>query len=229
MADSQGNVPPEGTQGDGNTPKYVTAEELNRAITARFSDHQKKLEKHLDGFSTSLMGKLEDLIKTAPPSSATAEPTKSAAESPEFKGLMKQMAELEKVNQRIQLERDAERTKSRDAALRQNLSDALIKHGVDATRVKHAVGILVDSEKRVRFEDDGETLVFKDTDNTDVDLLTGVKSWVKSDDGKFFLPPRGVNGSGDRGAGKAPMAAPKGNQVSPETLGQMLLDEFAPR
>lgn len=227
MADPQGNPSPQDGQGN-DGPKYVTAEELNKAITARFTDHQKKLEKHLETFSGTLTGKLEELLKSvpAPKSTDTADPPKSASESPEFKGLMKQMEEIKRENLKIQQERDAERTKSKDATLRQQLSDALIKNGVDANRVKHAVGILVDSEKRVRFEEDGESIVFKDDDNTDVDLTTGIKSWVKSDDGKFYLPPRGVNGSGDRGAGRAPNIRNDSKAPTAESLGMALLEEF---
>lgn len=223
MADPQGNVPPEGTQGDnGNAPKYVTEEQLNRAITARLAAFGKSQEKVLGEFQTTLTGKLEELLKAAPVPTTTAESSKPA-ESPELKGALKRLAEIEAANKQIQAERDAERAKARDVALRQQLSDTLLKHGVDATRVKHAVGILVDSEKRVRFDEDGESLIFKDSDNTDVDLITGVRSWVKSDDGKFYLPPRGVNGSGDRGAGKAPQTAQKGGQVTAESLGDLLL------
>jgi len=228
MADSQGNVPPEGTQGN-DGPKFVTAEELNKAITARFTDHQKKLEKHLESFSGTLTGKLEELLKAAvpaPKSTDAADPPKADTDSPALRGMMKQLEELKRDNAKIQQERDAERTRAKDATLRQQLSDALIKNGVDASRVKHAVGILIDSEKRVRFEEDGDSIVFKDNDNTDVDLLTGIKSWVKSDDGKFYLPPRGVNGSGDRGAGRAPSTSNNSKTVNAESLGNLLLEEF---
>ncbi len=229
MADTQGQPSPQDGQGN-DGPKYVTAEELNKAITARFTDHQKKLEKHLESFSGALTGKLEELLKAAVPAPAptsTAETPKPAdADSPALRGMMKQLEELKRDNLKIQQERDAERTRAKDATLRQQLSDALIKNGVDATRVKHAVGILVDSEKRVRFEEDGDSIVFKDNDNTDVDLLTGIKSWVKSDDGKFYLPPRGVNGSGDRGAGRAPNVTNTSKTVNAESLGNLILDEF---
>jgi hypothetical protein len=227
MADSQGNVPPEGTQGDPNTPKVVTEDQLNRAITARLTAFAKAQEKSMTEFSASLMGKLEELVKTSAPVPPAGDP-KPPGDSPELKGALKRLAELEQTNKQIQAERDAERGRARDAHLRQQLSDALVKHGVDATRVRHAVGILIDSEKRVRFDDDGESVVFKDpTDNQDVDLLTGVRSWVKSDDGKFYLPPRGVNGSGDRGAGKALQTKQQTGPIpSAADIGELFLKEY---
>lgn len=217
MADPQGTPPPQGDQGQGDGPKYVTEEQLNtilnKAITARFTAYTKSQEKALEGLSAAISTKIEETLATRPepvpgdtPKSGTIE------ESPAYKTLMKRLQETEAKQKQAEERAASEEQKRRDTAMRQRFAEQLAEHGIEGVRAKHAIALLLDSEKRVRYDDDGETLVFRGSDG-DVDLRQGLKDWARSDDGKHFLPPRGTVGSGDKPGGGAPK---KGNDGQPD-------------
>lgn len=221
---------PQGTpdqpgQGAGDPPKYVTEEQLNRAISARLGDFGKKIEKSIsESLATTLTAKFDELKSSFAPSGTGGGDSKDPAKAgdienhPLVKGLQKQVNDQKIATERMQQERDAEKARARDQVLRTKLADDLTKGGIDPTRVRHAVGILVDVEKRVRFADDeGDELVFKDTTG-DVDLATGLKGWLKGEDAKIFLPPRGTQGAGDRSQGRPPQ-----NGQQPPSVGGALL------
>jgi len=177
-------------------PKSVTEEQLNKAITARFRKFEEKMETQFSAFATSsqeaVVKAIADSMPKAPEALAA---TGKQSDSPELAGLKKQLAALEKDSQKLAQERDEERKRSKDSELRQKLNDELSKYGV--VNARHAVAFLVDAEKRIGWDEDGNSLIFKDSDG-DVDLATGVKSWVQTDDGKIYLPARGTAGTGGR-------------------------------
>lgn len=218
---TQGNGVP-GTPQGGDAPEYVSKTELNemmnRAITARFSAFEKKNAETIKGalssvatdIDTLLTQKLEAFKPTAPgskPGEAGTPPAHAAVhESPEFKGMAKQLETMRKQVEEQTSRANAEREKARDVALRQKLQDELAKRGVSYT--KQALATLVDSEKRVRWSEDGDdSLVFRDSDGADLDLRTGLDGWAKSEDAKIYMAPRNAAGSGDRG-GKTPGQKP---------------------
>lgn len=245
MADaSQVNDPANGSQGNGDEPKFVTEEQLNKAInaaiTGRLKDFSTSFEKKIGETLTKSLGEiapqidklLDDKIAGLKPAGDGKTPqgnvpsTVDIENHPSFKGMKKQLEENAKVSQRLQEERDAERTKARDIDLRKRVSDHLSKT-IPADRLQHAVGFLVDAQKRVRWNDDASELVFRDRDG-DVDLETGLGAWQKSDDAKIYLPPRGPQGSGDRGGGRGTTtrqgaAGKQGNGVSFQALGESVL------
>jgi hypothetical protein len=212
-------------QGEGDPPKYVTEEQLNRAISARLGEFGKKIEKTLgESLGTMLGSKLEEFKASITPQadpSKEGSPKAADIESHPFvKGLLKQMSDQKALTEQLKSERDAEKASARDQKLRTKLSDELTKHGLDPKYVRHAVGVLVDSEKRVRFAaDDGDDLVFHEPAGA-VDLATGLKGWVKSDDAKIYLPPRGTQGSGGQPGAKAPM---NGQQQQTMSAGKALV------
>lgn len=233
MADaSQGNGPPQGSQGEGeNAPKFLTADEVNKAITARLSAFEKKfgesMKSSLDGFSSSLGTMLDERFAALKPKSEGQgqPPQPSDIENhPVVKGLMKRLDEADKRTKTFQEERDQERGRARDSELRRRLGDELAKHGIPSDRVRQAVGLLVDADKRVRWGDD-DSIVFHEKDGA-VDLETGMKGWIKGDDAQIFLPPRGTSGSGDRGGGKKPPTQGQGYERG--SLGRALVEEYAP-
>lgn len=229
----QGNGVPETSQGETSGPNYVTEEKLNelvnRAISARFSAFEKKIGGQVSEAVSGLLPKLDEIVSAKLPQKADISPANDKLEeSPFVKGLQKKLAELEEQNRKSQAERDAERARSRDVAMRQKLSEELAKHGVDSRYVKQALGYLVDAEKRVRWaEDEGDALVFRDADGSELDLSTGLRAWMKSDDAKIYMPPRGVSGSGDRGGGTAPKTAQTG-QMKRGDLSRLILSQFGP-
>ena len=219
MADEnkpQGNQAPPG-QGNGDEPKFVTEEQLNRAISARLGDFGKKIEKSLEGAIGGLAAKLDEITKREP--SGGGDGTKSIEESPIVKGLQKQLADTKALAEATKAERDAEKQKTREQMLRTKVQDALTTGGLDPKFVRQAVGYLVDAEKRVRFEEESDELVFRDG-TTDVDFGTGLKTWLKSDEAKIYMPPRGTKGSGDQRDGTR---SSNGNQPAPVTAGRALL------
>ena len=131
--------------------------------------------------------------------------------------MKKQLEQITASNEQLKAERDAEKKSARDGKLRNTLTEKLTRSGIDPKYVGHAVGILVDVQRRVRFADDeGDDIVFGD-----LDLDTGLKDWVRSDDAKIYLPPRGTHGSGDPRNGKRP--PPQGAQPQPGDIGRALL------
>jgi hypothetical protein len=219
---------PQGTpshteQDKGGEPKFVTEEQLNRAITSRFKDFEKKLDKSNEGLVTTLSSKLEELVtgkleSLQPKPDDKGEGSKPAGESPEMKAMARQLAEVQKALEKSNQEKDVERARSRDRDLRSKLQEALSGAGITGVQLKHAVGVLVDAEKRVRIDDDDRVL-FKGDDGDELPLADGVKSWVKTDEAKIYLPPRGSQGSGDRSQGKG---TPNGQQQP--SVGSVLLN-----
>jgi hypothetical protein len=218
MDQPQGNGAPQAPQGD--APSSVTeekvAEIVNRAISARNKMFQDQIGKQLDGVTKSIQENLKGLTEQFAAGSATKDGKKGkkegeegADESPVLKSLQRQLADLKADNERIAQSAAAEKAKNRDSSLRQKLAESLGEMGLkDAVRVKHAIHHLVDGEKRVSYGEEGEAIVFRDSDDSVLDLATGLKSWMKSEDGKYFLPPTGARGSGDGRGGNAP--PPKG-------------------
>lgn len=216
-------TPSQTEQGEA-APKYVTEEQLNRAITSRLDGFGKKIEKTLsESFATTLGTKLDEFkasLGTPASGGGDGTPPKGGdVDSPLVKGLQKQLDEQKASVLQMKAERDAEKARSRDQALRSKLSEDLTKGGLDPRYVKAAVGNLVDVEKRVRFAaDEGDEIVFKDSSG-EVDLATGLKDWVKSDDAKIYLPPRGTQGAGDRSGGRTPQQGKAVPSVGATLLG----------
>ena len=215
--ESQGQAPPEGGQPE--APKGLTNEDFNRAFTARFRDVEKRIEGKIADALTQATGKLEGSLTEKlsallsgvraepsgsggggegdahPPAPGGAQPPAQPPRDPEVTALKRQLTEMKNKLSAQDAEREAERTAARDLRMRTALSDRLAAHGIDAKRVKHAVGFLVDAEKLVSVDASG-SLVFKASDGEMIDLESGLREWVASDDGKLYLPPRGVAGSG---------------------------------
>lgn len=235
----QGNPSPEGGQGSGET-QTLTAQEVNelvnRAITSRTKSLEAKFEKGLseltNGFGAKFdeFAKMFEASKPKPPEPKPDDKGKqqpSIKDAPEYQELLKQVDVLKRSQDAAQKAAEAERREKRDMSLRQKLAKALADAGVnDASRADLAVGILIDAKKHVRYmADDSDDIVFQDAEG-ETDLTGGIKRWVKSDAGKVFLPPRGTNGSGDRGGGSAPGARPGNGLPSKREIGEALVAAF---
>jgi len=221
---------PDSSQGP-DAPKNVTEEQLNKAISARLAAFEKKHKEQLAAALETLAPTLDQLLEQKLAGIKAPEPAapkgKTEVENdPLFKGMQKRLAELEATANEARAQAAAQAKAAKDSLLRQKAAEELSKHGIDAARARHALATLVDSDKRVRWsEDDDSQLVFRDSDGTEVDLTTGIRSWVKTDEAKIFLPPRGTAGSGERPQGKQPITNQKGG-VSREGLGQAILNEY---
>lgn len=232
-ADSQGNGAPEAPQGTGapeasnqsdQKPQGITLEDVNRAITARNKDFEKKLEAKLGelsgGLAKSLEAKLAELLQPkASPDEADkpkgdgddkGDKSKATQKDPEVTALKSELTKLK--NQMLESERraQAELAKRRDVEMRQLVTEKLAAHGIDGARAKHALGYLVDVAKTVMLDEHGN-VSFRGSDGDPIDVEAGIKSWITTDEAKIYLPPRGATGSGDRAinGGTGPGNAPK--------------------
>lgn len=213
-------------QSEGETPKVapITVEQMNAAITARMKALETKVENSIGSKLTDFSTKLSETLaqqfeamkpKEAPPADKGKDTPK--VEDPAVKQLREELAAMKQANQRIDSERKAERAKAREATLRSSVTNALTATGMPAALAKKAVFELVDGTKRVGWQsDESESLVFKTDDGEHLDLDSGLKSWLGSEDAKFYKAPTGTTGSGDRsGAGG-------GSRTPPSAEAQML-------
>lgn len=142
-----------------------------------------------------------------------------AAVPPEVLELQKQLAAITKANDenaRKAAEADAAR---RADALHSTAKEALAKAGIPADRIHLALPVLKEAGVLTY---DGERPGWKGIDpktNTPavLDMLDGVKGWIEGD-GKHFLPPKDLGGSGEgigvRGGGSrvsSPLRNPDGS------------------
>ena len=111
-------------------------------------------------------------------------------------GLEQRLAASEKARE------EAEMARRRDA-LESGARDALVKAGVPAERARHALAVLK-ADGLLDHDKDGKP-GWKGKDRFGVDTLLsleeGASAWVKSDDGKHYLPPVQTRGTGDKGGG----------------------------
>jgi hypothetical protein len=232
VADEPNGNGADNPNGKDDTAKYVTPEQLNKAITA----HLSRFEKNLSQRDDALLKKIDERFATNKPAQPEGDDPegKAAKEGGDDKDdqveklkrkFDREMADMRKRLEKADTDRELERKKSLDTALRQTLAENLLAAGVDATRQKHALGYLVDATRSVYYNDDGK-IVFRGVDGLEHDLNDGLSAWVTSDDAKIYLPPRGATGSGDRGGGSAspPSGQPDRKQQAANTIIKSLLE-----
>jgi hypothetical protein len=239
-----GGAPPPG--GDppkpegGGAPAYVTEEQLQAALTTRFRAFEQKFDRALsDGVGTIATRVREELAGLLPKREPAAEGGEGAPKpegagggavpgpqaqqaSPELRKLQEQITLLTRQAEEARSERDAERARARDSLLRQRVTEALSGVGIEGVRARHALGLLVDAERRVRWSDDGDSILFRTDAHDELDLAGGVREWLKSEDAKLYLPPRGAAGSGDRPGAQPPPARQPAGPVDRATVAEGL-------
>lgn len=225
-ADSQGSEAPEASQGSAtpqgaDASKGISNEDMNRAITARFKDFEKKmaaqLEQNLSGFGSkleeTLASKLAGILKPQPVADEVEaeKPTaQSVAKDPiaELQASFKrQLREQSNEVKALREENLREKQALREAKMREAVTNALAAHGVTGGRAKHALGYLVDVSKSIVMNEAGQPVML-DEFGDPVDIETGLKAWANTEDAKIYIPPRGTAGSGgsqqnNRGAAAA--------------------------
>lgn len=205
-------------------PKFMTAEDYNKAATAR--------EKRL-------LNQIQELLKAQQkPAPAPAEeeeeeeveetdevaeettdeepkPAKKPAAPAKKPGLTKAEIQAKKAMEKIKAverERKAEKEKAelreKELAEREEKTAtqaALTQAG--AINQKQALAVLK-AEGRIKRGDDGELIFVMPRDiagekfDEELPLADGIKEWLSSDEGKIYAPPRGAEGSGATGQTK---------------------------
>lgn len=235
---SDGTDPPKGsgTEGAGILTEERVQELISKAIGVRLDAYDKRIAKTLDGRLSDTVSKVTEVLeeklsalRPAPAPDGEPKPKDLDIENhPIVKGLKKRLDESEAKMKQNEEHALAERAKARSAALRIKLGEALAERGITGQRQAIALGHLIDAKKAVEWsEDDAESVVFKDGKEA-FDLKTGLDSWVKSDEGKLFQPPRGVSGSGDNQPRGGPRTNGAGDGMpSKADLGTALLRTFS--
>ncbi len=199
---TQGQPEPQSAQDASLTEAQLSqvAELVNKAISSRNKSSEKKFEE----FQLALTKKLDESFAAfqaaPPPAPVTADgKPKGDAHSPELNAMKKQLAEVQAKMAEAEKATAAAIAAKRDQELRARASELLQASGADPKATKYALALLIDSEKRIGYDEEGAP-VFKDQTG-DLPMEAGIKSWLKSDEAKAILPARGVQGSGARQVG----------------------------
>jgi hypothetical protein len=135
-----------------------------------------------------------------------------------FEGRTKELegmlAQERKAREEERAARERDRAESMSKEERAQLAGVLRARGIPEPQVKAAVALLHGEEKLIGRTDDGQ-IVFKVAKGTgqaryidEVELEKGVEEWLKTDDGKAFVPARQAGGAG--GMGARPMGQAQG-------------------
>lgn len=178
--------------------KSIVAKSVNAAITQRLSQYDQKLEDTLSSQLEQIMSKTQ----------ASASNDDTPAEDDAVQAMRARLKEMEALLAAEKQERDKERHLRSVNEERAALKDVLQAEGVPSDRLKAAVAVLYTEDQRIGRDDHGN-IQFLTQEEGYVDrasLKEGVAKFLKTDEGKIYLPPRDVSGSGNKG-GRAP--APK--------------------
>lgn len=195
---------------DKNVEKDAELDErVNRVVNAAVSAHLTRvkgaLSKDFEGLLAGALKPVTDTIsrlEAAHQSKSTAQGD-SGSRDEVIQGIERakyddRIRELEERYKAAESAREAEQKARQRDEERSALADALRKGGVDDARIRPAVALLYTEEQRVS-RDDANKIVMKMNGKygeEHISLDEAVTTWLKSDDGKMFLPPRGAGGSG---------------------------------
>jgi len=173
-------------------------ERISKTVNAALSSHMKRQKPGLDAEG------LEKFMADREAAQAEAAATKAKGGDSEVAKLHKLLEKQGKDFAEMRATAEKATAAKRDTDGRMSLSMELEKGGITGARLKHALNHLR-AEGQVKFVDD--KLVFAKGDE-DVELAEGVAEWLKSEDGKYFLPPSNAGGSGSGQGGKGFTARP---------------------
>lgn len=198
----QADSVPQSEQGEtDNTPQYVTTEQVNASVNSAITARSKKLEAALN-VSNQKIQELTDLVSKL---ASKEEPgTKDVPDV--VSRLEAQVAKMSKESDSLKQEKAAEIAKRKDSEKRQAVHDLLAATDIKPETIKFAMSHLIDGEKLISYNNDGE-LVFQGPDG-EMDVKEGIKQWTSTEDGKVFRPAKGIKGSGDTSY-KSPRASDK--------------------
>ena len=198
-------------------PQYVSREEFQK-VTQQADSIASMLRKEREAAAAKQTALEARLAEIAEKLDAGAKPKESAKED-------KTAAELKALRAQLDSEK-AERERERQARMTQEertaLSQALTSRGVTGPHLKGAMALLYDAEKRV-VRDEGGTVAFKVQRNGFDEVLPLEKAldeWLGTEDGKAYLPPRPVAGSGVT-PGRAPGNSSSGEMTKAQAAAML--------
>jgi hypothetical protein len=184
------------------TPNFITQEDFDEKVNKVITNHNKRLMAQLEKKFAELLvnGKPEggqEAVDQALGQDDEA-PAKKAkpgdAVAQELAALRRQVESERKARLDAEKKQEEEAGKRRRDEERSRLASTLRANGVtNEAHIKAATSLLYTEEQRVGRTEDGR-MVFKSQKDgfmDEVDLDEGVKTWLKEDEGKAFLPPKG--------------------------------------
>lgn len=194
--------------------KFLTADDLNGAMTNYSQRQTKAMEKFIRDAVQAAIGPLaESLAKAKAPEDEAPVPAGKANE-PEWKlemaRMQKRLEQSEKAREEEKRAREQERQERMRSEEISVLTDSLRGVGVsDEVLLSASRAMLRD---RLARDAAGAVIIKGQVDgmDTDIPVKEFLKGWAKSDEGKRFLPAREAKGSG--AGANAGRNAPRGSQ-----------------
>lgn len=228
-----------GGDGDGGDAQYVTADQLNKAITKQLGQFARR--KLPDLMKSALTTTLVEagLVKAKPDGDADDDDAPGEGEGQQgaqgtqggqqgAQGTQgqpskesKRVARLERELQKMREEQAAAAERDRKAQERGAVTDALKAQGVRPEMIGPlATWMLSDESGRiVRRNAEGQVVFARMEDGggdpDELPLRDGLSDWFKSDAGKAYIPPRPAGGSGFQ----APRAPTPGTRPGGQSQG----------
>lgn len=131
---------------------------------------------------------------------------------------LSETARLKATVRELEADKNSRIAAERDHKVRSSTRDALTSAGVAPHLLDAAEALLVDKQKVVTLEEDGNV-----SWGGESSLSDGIKRFMSSQQGKAFLAPKGAAGSGDRRLGGTKGAGDNTIKVTGEDLSEMLL------
>ena len=169
-------------------------ERISKTVNAALSSHMKRQKPGLDAEG------LEKFMADREAVLAEAAAVKAKGGDSEVAKLQKQLEKQGRDFAEMRATAEKATAAKRDTDGRLALTLELEKGGITGARLKHALNHL--RAEGLAKLGEGDKLIFAKGDD-EQDLAAGIAEWLKSEDGKYFLPPSGAGGSGSGQGGKA--------------------------
>jgi uncharacterized coiled-coil protein SlyX len=189
------------------TPQYVTKDEHAKvaALADALGANLRKEREAAAKREAELSKRLEEISSRLEQFQAPVHPGQEAEKTDAARKFEIEQAKADKRIKELEAKTAAAEAKAaetearqREQEERQALSSQLAAHGIEGAKQRAALALLYSEEKKVKRNDKGEICfaIMQSYGEELISLEEGIKAWVGTDDGKSFLPPRGVQGAG---------------------------------
>jgi len=208
---SKGGQAGEGEGGDGTVSREDVEKLIDTKVNAAMSNHLTRFKasfgKDLNEQFGKLLGPLSEQLKglgeTVAASREKEHPEGKKDEMPdsvrhELAKRDAKIRELEEARIKAEREKDEERSARMKDEERSELTKHLSAKGIEGAKMRAAMALIYIADQRVARDDEGK-IVFKIKKPGYEEHLTleeGVEEWLKTDEGKEFLPARPAGGAG---------------------------------
>lgn len=144
--------------------------------------------------------------------------------------VQKRLDDLERTNKRLQAEGEQAKTESQKqkranevAEEKKLLRDSLKAAGVSDERLDGAMALLYHEQGKLMRDPDGRVRykLAREGYVDEVDVSSGIAEWIKSPEGKGYLPPVQVQGGGSRGGNNGGARGSKQEPSDQDLLGEL--------